>query len=223
MFRHRGALALLLAPALVAVAKDAGEATHPAAGAAGLVLIALGLAARWHIAGTTPRDICGRSTRWHLASELNTQGLYSMTRHPLYLANSLVLLGFTLRCGAAWLPAVVAGTAIVWYRPIVREEEAFLERRFGEAWREYATRVPVIPPRIRGYARSPLRFSWRAALGGEFYGLCGALVSLAVLELVAGGATPRFASLALLAGCGAAFFTLRILKRRTTLLEPEGR
>jgi protein-S-isoprenylcysteine O-methyltransferase Ste14 len=219
LFRHRGALALLLGPALLTVAAGAGGATHPAAGAAGLVLITLGLAARWHVAGTTPRDTCGRSTRWHLAAELNTTGLYSMTRHPLYLANALVLLGFAVRSGALWLPVVVSGAAIAWYWRIVREEEAFLERRFGESWREYAARVPVMPPRIRGYAPARLRFSWRAALGGEFYGLCGVIAALALLELAAGGTTPRFALVALLAACGAAFLALRILKRRTTLLE----
>ena len=75
-------------------------------------------------------------------SRLITTGMHGKVRHPIYLAHLLTLTGLMLGSGlkvlfAEWLFAVVTGVFMV------RMEEAELEDRFGEEYREYKRRVRV--------------------------------------------------------------------------------
>src|SRR5690606_23492978 len=53
-----------------------------------LVVSLIGLAIRIYTVGYTPRNTSGRNTaQGQLAETLNTTGIYSIVRHPLYLGN----------------------------------------------------------------------------------------------------------------------------------------
>ena len=54
----------------------------------------LGLFIRIVTVGRAPIGTSGRNTREQVANTLNTTGIYSLVRHPLYLGNYLVFLGF---------------------------------------------------------------------------------------------------------------------------------
>jgi protein-S-isoprenylcysteine O-methyltransferase Ste14 len=80
---------------------------------------------------------------------LAMSGPYACTRHPLYLGSALVGAGFAL-AGGSW----VLGTAFVLlfpaiYWPVMRSEEEFLRRQFGETYDRYAQQVPLFIPRWR--------------------------------------------------------------------------
>ncbi|MFZ0963921.1 MAG: isoprenylcysteine carboxylmethyltransferase family protein [Terriglobia bacterium] len=95
----------------------------------------------------------------HLAKNqtLAMSGPYSCTRNPLYLGSSLMGAGFAL-AGGRWtlaLACVILFAAIYW--PVIRREEDYLRREFGEVYDQYAQRVPLFLPRLR----------WPAA-GGDF-------------------------------------------------------
>jgi protein-S-isoprenylcysteine O-methyltransferase Ste14 len=92
---------------------------------------------------------------WSLAArvleghELITTGPYRFVRHPIYAAllGLLVATGIVIGAPAGTALAVVfyaAGTAVR-----VRSEEALLRAEFGEAWQEYARRVPAVVPFVR--------------------------------------------------------------------------
>ena len=49
-----------------------------------------------HVAGHVPAGTSGRNTRGQIALELNTTGLYSIVRHPLYVGNFLMWLGLAM-------------------------------------------------------------------------------------------------------------------------------
>ena len=144
----------------------------------------LGLALRVATVGTAPRGTSGRNTRAQKAAVLNTTGPYSVVRHPLYLANYLIALGMSLFSRTWFLPIIVSLAALLYYERIAAREEAFLEARFGEAFREWAARVPAAFPRPSLWRRPALPFSWERALGREFYAIGEVAVAFFVLDVL---------------------------------------
>ena len=98
------------------------------------------------------------------SSSLATAGPYRYTRNPLYLGSFLMGAGFAL-AGGSWalgLSFVVLFILIYW--TVMRREEAFLRRQFGESFERYARAVPLfIPlPGSRGEASRPDEgFRWK--------------------------------------------------------------
>ncbi len=69
------------------------------------------------------------------------RGPYRVTRNPIYLAFVLFQLGVTVWVNSAWiLGALIPALGVVRYGVIAREE-AYLERKFGEAYRRYRRSV----------------------------------------------------------------------------------
>jgi len=82
-----------------------------------------------------------RPEPWKPTTALVTDGPYRFTRNPMYLGFTLVYLGLAAWANSAWpvvfLPAVL-GTM---HFGVIRREEAYLERLFGEEYRAYCRRV----------------------------------------------------------------------------------
>ncbi|HET8891472.1 MAG TPA: isoprenylcysteine carboxylmethyltransferase family protein [Candidatus Angelobacter sp.] len=78
--------------------------------------------------------------------ELVTSGPYAFMRHPLYAA-FLIMLASTGLLSANWFIGVV-GVLLIASITVVRipAEEALLEKRFGERYREYRRRTPALLP-----------------------------------------------------------------------------
>ncbi len=138
---------------------------------ASLAVALLGLAIRVWAVGTAPPGTSERSTVNPRASELRISGLYSIVRHPLYLGNGLMGLGISLFPGVWYLPLVMALATLLYYERIAAREEAFLEDRFGEAFRTWAVQVPAIVPSLAQYRPATTAFSWRKVFRHEFHGL----------------------------------------------------
>ena len=75
------------------------------------------------------------------ASRLVTSGPYRFSRNPMYVGLTLTYVGLALLIDTAWplfvLPVVLALLMVM----VVRREERYLERAFGEAYRSYRQRV----------------------------------------------------------------------------------
>jgi protein-S-isoprenylcysteine O-methyltransferase Ste14 len=72
---------------------------------------------------------------------LITQGPFSLTRNPMYLAGVLILLGIGLFLGTGvpfLVPLLFGALAHWWY---IRPEEGLLRKEFGEEYLEYSQRV----------------------------------------------------------------------------------
>ena len=61
-----------------------------------IVLSLSGAVVRAYTIGTTPRGTSGRNTQQQVAESLNTSGIYSLVRHPLYLGNYLMWIGIVV-------------------------------------------------------------------------------------------------------------------------------
>lgn len=72
-----------------------------------------------------------------VVSTVVTGGPYRITRNPMYVGLALVYLGASL-VAATWWPLFALPVIIVaMYRLVVRHEEAYLTRAFGDEYRAY--------------------------------------------------------------------------------------
>ena len=78
---------------------------------------------------------------WKPSSALVTSGPYRFTRNPMYVGMAALYLGIALAFGYLWSVALLAVVLVVIDRTVIAREERYLERRFGESYREYRTRV----------------------------------------------------------------------------------
>ena len=61
-----------------------------------VILSLTGFCIRAYTVGTTPKGTSGRNTKEQKAFVLNTTGIYSVVRHPLYLANYFMWIGIVI-------------------------------------------------------------------------------------------------------------------------------
>jgi len=224
LFRWRSWLPLLLLPPFLA--SFSGLASPLGSHAADLcwevfcfAVSMLGLALRVLTVGTAPRGTSGRNTGAQKATVLNTTGPYSVLRHPLYVANYLIALGMALFTRTWFLPVIVSLATLLYYERIAAREEAFLESRFGDAFRQWAARVPAAWPRLSAWRPAALPFSWPRALGREFYAISEIAVAFFVLDILEDWTVTRHLELdpvwTTVAAAGSVFFVvMRIRKKR---------
>ena len=103
-----------------------------------LILIGLALAAagirNFSRAATPVRSI--KPTR-----ALVTTGIHGWTRNPIYLGMFLLYGGIGVAAQSPWILVLTLPLAITIRYGVVAREEAYLERRFGDAYRDYKARV----------------------------------------------------------------------------------
>ena len=75
------------------------------------------------------------------ASSLQTTGIYSFTRNPMYLSLLLIYTGIALLAGNWWTLLSVPLLAVLITRFIIRNEEKYLERAFGQTYLDYKLKV----------------------------------------------------------------------------------
>ena len=196
---------------------------------AGCLLVGfLGLAIRAHVVGHSPGRTSGRNTKTQIADVLNTTGLYSLTRNPLYVGNLLMWIGAAMFFHDMTVVLITISAFWLYYERIVAAEESYLESHFGSAYTDWAARTPVFLPKLTGYVRPELAFSWRTVLRREYSGMFGLVSTLFVLEVLGDVASegtwhiePLWA--ALMGMATVVYMTLKLTKRRTTWLDAMGR
>src|SRR5262249_2041430 len=68
-------------------------------------------------------------------------GPYRFTRNPIYLGLFLGLIGLAIAFDNLWLLIMLVPFALVIRYGVVAREEAYLERKFGDVYRGYRSRV----------------------------------------------------------------------------------
>ena len=68
-------------------------------------------------------------------------GPYRFTRNPIYLGMLLGLVGLAIAFDTFWLLVTLVPFALVIRYGVVAREEAYLERKFGDAYAGYRSRV----------------------------------------------------------------------------------
>lgn len=75
------------------------------------------------------------------SEHLVTHGPFSFTRNPIYLGNTMVLIGIGLIAGILWFVLLAPLAAFATQKLAVEREEKHLEARFGKKYRDYAKKV----------------------------------------------------------------------------------
>ncbi len=188
----------------------------------------LGMGIRVWTIGCVPASTSGRNTKSQVAEKLNTTGIYSIVRHPLYLGNFFMMLGVVMFPCNVWVILVYILLFMVYYERIMFTEEAFLRGKYGDEYMAWVEKTPAFFPRFSAYRPSELSFSFRNVLGREYNGLFAFIISLFVLEEVSELIVNHNLQIDLFWGIltGLSFLSwivLRTLKKYTRVLKVKGR
>jgi protein-S-isoprenylcysteine O-methyltransferase Ste14 len=72
---------------------------------------------------------------------LVTTGIHGWSRNPIYIGMFLLYDGIGLAARSPWVLVLTLPLAVALGYGVVAREEAYLERRFGDAYRDYKARV----------------------------------------------------------------------------------
>jgi len=115
----------------------------------GLALVVAGIAFSIWAARTLGRHF-DMEVEIHEGHEVVDRGPFAIVRHPVYLGLAVHFIGACLGTGN-WV--LIAGTLFVSFPALfvrAREEERLLRTQLGPAYDDYARRVPMLIPLMRG-------------------------------------------------------------------------
>lgn len=188
----------------------------------------LGLLIRGLVAAYAPPRTSGRSTTEQVADSLNTKGMYSIVRNPLYLGNFFIGLAIALYLRVWWVPLIYLLSFLLYYERIVFAEEMFLRSKFGGAYLTWASRTPAFFPKLSGWEPPSVPLSLRILVKREYQSAYALVLSLFVLELLGEfhighgwHVKPMWQGIVALAT--ASYLVVRVLRKTTGVLRVEGR
>ena len=75
------------------------------------------------------------------ANAIATKGPYRFSRNPLYVSLTLLFVGLTLATNTWWGFLALIPVLLLMHRGVVLREERYLDRKFGDTYRQYCSRV----------------------------------------------------------------------------------
>ncbi|MCK5822814.1 MAG: DUF1295 domain-containing protein [Bacteroidales bacterium] len=233
LFKRRGYLPLILLALFIFGLKDYkyfgnNEETNFYWEMFCLLVSFIGLAIRCYTVGHTPKGTSGRNTKGQTAETLNTNGIYSIVRHPLYLGNFIIWFGLSLFAHSWWLSLICTLVFWVYYERIMYAEEDFLIKKFGKQYMDWAEKNPAFIPKLKGWEKSDLIFSFKNVLKREYNGFFSIIVVFTFLDILSDfivkGKLIVDLRWTIIFGVGLLIFlTLRTLKKKTNILSVKDR
>lgn len=234
LFRHRGELPvvlfLLAAPVVYFTQTEwLGGLGKEILTYISIFLSVLGFIIRAISIGTTPKGTSGRNTKeGQVAESLNTSGIYSMLRHPLYLGNYFMWIGIVLFTMNFSFVIVISLAFWLYYERIMFAEERFLERKFGQSYLDWSLTTPAFLPSLSNYQKNTIPFSMKSVLRREYSGVLATVLGFVFIDLLrtyfqTGVISWQTNSVYALAVAALMALILRSLKHYTQLLKEEGR
>lgn len=149
-----------------------------------LIISLLGVLIRCITIGYAGKRTSGRNTSKQVADSLNQLDLYSITRNPLYLGNFFMALGCILMIGNVWATLFFVVVFWFYYERIIFTEEQFLSEKFGETYREWATKTPIFfPASLKNYKASGKKFDYKRVFIQEKNGVLSLFFIFFAFEL----------------------------------------
>ncbi|MFZ5453458.1 MAG: methyltransferase family protein [Thermodesulfobacteriota bacterium] len=142
-----------------------------------------GLGVRLFTGGYVPAGTSGRNVKGQVADVLNTTGVYSLVRHPLYLGNFLIWLGISLFWGLWWFSLIIVLILWLYYERIMFAEEEFLREKFGDDFTVWADQTPAFIPKWGHWRKPSLPFSIKTAIRKEYSAFFAIVVVFTLLKL----------------------------------------
>jgi len=188
LFKHRSYLPLLVF-GLIPLALMSFTPMHDRAATQAWEIFCLcislaGLGVRVYTVGHAPKGTSGRNTTKQVADVLNTTGMYSIVRHPLYVGNFFMWFGVSMFFHEWWFSAIIGLVYWVYYERIMFAEEAFLRRQFGDVFIKWAEVTPAFIPRFGNWKSPNTSFGLKTVLKREQSGLLGVTASFTLLDVI---------------------------------------
>jgi protein-S-isoprenylcysteine O-methyltransferase Ste14 len=146
-----------------------------------LFLVVLGHLIRALAVGKRAAHTSGRNRDEQVAEALNSTGIYSMVRHPLYLGNITTYMGWVVFTGIDWLIPIMLVGFLFYYRFIIYAEEQFLTRKFGQDYLDWKSSTPLLLPAFWKFRANPQPFSWKVVVENEYSGMAASMTTAWVL------------------------------------------
>jgi len=148
-----------------------------------LLLSVLGFVIRAISIATTPKGTSGRNTKeGQVAESLNSTGIYSMVRHPLYLGNYFMWIGIVAYTFNFSFVLIVSLLYWLYYERIMFAEERFLERKFGDKYMAWADSTPAFVPAFGKYRKNVVPFSSKSVLRREYSGVLATVIGFTFID-----------------------------------------
>lgn len=191
-----------------------------------LGIASIGLLLRIMTVGYVPRGTSGRNTRKQVAEVLNTTGMYSVVRHPLYVGNFIMWLGISLFFHLWWFTLLIALIFWVYYEKIMYAEEAFLHRQFGDQFLVWAEKTPLFIPDFSLWQAPAMKFSVKSALKREYASFFAMIAIFIGLKIITGLWVERSLALdpmwlGIFLGSLGFYLMVRFLKKKTPFLDDD--
>ena len=137
----------------------------------------LGLILRYITVGTSKKGTSGRNRNCQIAEHLNTKGIYSIVRNPLYLGNLMIWIGASMYSLSYVLLIIISFFFILKYERIILTEEAFLLEKYGKEYTAFAKKTSVFIPKFDNYIASNTKFSFKKILKQEYSSTLSTIIS----------------------------------------------
>ncbi|MBC9811740.1 DUF1295 domain-containing protein [Crocinitomicaceae bacterium CZZ-1] len=135
--------------------------------------------------GTANKHTSGRNTKeGQVAEALNTKGIYSTVRHPLYLGNYLMWIGIVAYTYNIYFVIIVSLLFWIYYERIMFAEERFLERKFGDDYVNWSLKVPAFIPSFKNKVKSEIPFSFKTTLRREYSGITATILGFVFVDFL---------------------------------------
>jgi protein-S-isoprenylcysteine O-methyltransferase Ste14 len=192
LFRYRGSLPIIILFAglgihVITYLHTAGEQSFYQSiiyKNISLAVVLFGLLIRIITVGYTPVNTSGRNKYYQIADEINTTGIYSTVRHPLYLGNFFMWLGIAMLTGNIWFTFAFILFYWIYYERIMYAEEMFLIGKFGEAYEKWAEKTPAFIPSFKNFERTKVPFSWKKILKKEKNGMNAIFIIFYIFDFI---------------------------------------
>jgi len=149
-----------------------------------LFLSILGFLIRFYTIGTTPKNTSGRNTDKQIAETLNTTGIYSLIRHPLYLGNYLIWIGVCFFTYNLYFVLLTSLLFWLYYERIIYAEERFLESKFQDIFVLWSKSVSAFFPTTFSYKKTVIKFSIISVLRREYSSVLSAVVAFLYVDIL---------------------------------------
>lgn len=193
-----------------------------------ITLSVIGFLVRFYTIGTTPQGTSGRNTKEQVATALNSTGMYSLLRHPLYFGNYLIWLGIAVVTFNIYFVVIMSLLFWVYYERIMFAEERFLEGKFGDAYLNWSNTLPAFIPAFLNFKKSDTSFSIITVLRREYASVLSAIIGFSYIEVLRSyvindSLIISDSTLSILLGVTLVVIILKTLKHYTHLLNEKGR
>lgn len=183
LFKHRSftPVPLIILVAILFKPVNLGE-NNIVVNVVGLAVSLLGEMIRVMTVGFSFPGTSGRET-YLRADHLNSTGIYSVVRNPLYIGNFFMFSGIVIVFANIYAVVMFTVFLVGQYYFIVLSEENYLKGKYGKKYKEYCSGVRRIIPKLWGYVKNENPFNLKKVIFKEKDGIFNVLMMFLLVLL----------------------------------------